>query len=90
MIGLPANQIMVGNILSQLFKIIEQFDMSIQPQLTMLHKTIIIIEGIGKKLDPEINMWELVTPWIKKWAIRNISPEAKALKAIAAGIKKIL
>ena len=90
MIGLPANQIMVGNILSQLFKIIEQFDMSIQPQLIMLHKTIIIIEGIGKKLDPEINMWELVTPWIKKWALRNITPEAKALKAIAAGIRKIL
>jgi ubiquinone biosynthesis protein len=56
--------------------------MEIQPQLLLLQKTLMVVEGIGRSLDNEINMWQLAEPWIKKWAAKNISPEAKMLRLI--------
>ncbi len=85
-IDLPSQQISIGNLLHKLFNVAEKFNMNIQPQLFLLQKSLVIVEGIGNKLDPEINMWQLASPWINKWAAKNISPEAKALR----GIKNIV
>lgn len=81
-IGIPLKDVSLGNLLAQLFQITEDFGMETQPQLLLLQKTMVVVEGISKNLYPEVNVWKLLEPWIKKWAIKNISPEAKILKFI--------
>jgi ubiquinone biosynthesis protein len=82
--------ISIGSLLSKLFKISEEYGMEVQPQLITLQKTIIVLEGIGQSLDPEINMWKLAEPWIKKWAIKNLTPEAKIFKFLKNKLEEIL
>ena len=64
--------------------------MEVQPQLLLLQKTIVVVEGVGQQLDKELNMWQLIEPWIKKWAAKNISPEAKILRGLKHLITEIL
>ena len=81
-IGLAIKDISIGNLLAQLFKVTEEYGMETQPQLLLLQKTMVVIEGIGQSLDKDINMWQLAEPWIKKWAAKNLSPEAKMLRVL--------
>ncbi len=89
-IGKQIKNISIGNLLAQLFKVTEEFGMETQPQLLLLQKTMVVVEGIGQSLDPEINMWQLAEPWIKKWAIKNLSPEAKLLRIAKKFINRII
>lgn len=88
--GVLTRNISIGKLLAQLFKITEDFGMEVQPQLLLLQKTIVMVEGVGQQLDPEINMWELAEPWIKKWAGKNLSPEAKILRIAKHFINELL
>lgn len=88
--NLPAEKISMANLLGQLFKITEEFDMEIQPQLLFLQKTMIMIEGIGKILSPQENLWVLAEDWIQNWAKRNLAIEAKLAKTIKKIINKII
>lgn len=81
-VGLAIKDISIGKLLLQLFRITEEFGMETQSQLLLLQKTMVIVEGIGQSLNPNINMWELAEPWIKKWGAKNISPEAKILRVV--------
>jgi ubiquinone biosynthesis protein len=81
-VGLPANEISIAKLLAQLFKVTEDFDMETQPQLLLLQKTMMMVEGIGISLNPKVNMWQVAEPWIEKWAIENIGIEAKFLEFI--------
>ena len=80
--GLAIKDISIGNLLAQLFKVTEEFGMETQPQLLLLQKTMVVVEGIGQSLDKDINMWQLSEPWIKKWAAKNLSPEARILRFV--------
>ncbi|WP_341764460.1 2-polyprenylphenol 6-hydroxylase [Candidatus Tisiphia endosymbiont of Beris chalybata] len=84
------HNIAIGSLLGQLFKITEDFGMEVQPQLLLLQKTIVVVEGVGQHLDPTINIWQLIEPWIKKWAAKNISFEAKMLRILKHSINGIL
>ena len=72
--------IIVGNFLAQLFKITERFGMETQPQLILLQKTMVVVEGIGQIIDPTVNMWQLAEPWIQKWGKKNLTTEAKLFR----------
>ena len=61
----------------QLFDITKQFNMSLQPQLLLLQKTMIIIEGVARRFNPEINFWEVSKPEIEKWLKDELGPLAK-------------
>jgi ubiquinone biosynthesis protein len=87
--GLPIKDISIGKLLTQLFKITEDFGMEVQPQLILLQKTIVVVEGVGHQLNPELNMWLLIEPWVKKWAVKNLSPEAKILRIVKHLITEI-
>jgi ubiquinone biosynthesis protein len=78
--NLAPNQISMAKLLGQLFKVTEDFHMETQPQLLLLQKTMIMVEGIGKALCPEENLWRLAEGWIRQWASENISVEAKIAK----------
>lgn len=75
-VGLPLNKISIAHLLAQLFKITEDFEMETQPQLLLLQKTMVLVEGVGGILNPEANMWKLAEPWIERWATQNLSPQA--------------
>lgn len=88
--GRSVKDVSIGNLLIELFKVTEEFGMSVQPQLILLQKNIIIIEGIGQTLNPDINMWKLIEPWIKKWGIKNLSFEVKLFRYFKEFCSKIL
>ena len=87
---LPPEQISIAKLLGQLFKVTEDFQMETQPQLLLLQKTMIMVEGIGKILYPEANLWQLAEPWIKQWAQDNISIEARTAKMMKKCFYKLL
>ena len=89
-IGMPVHQISIGKLLGDLFYINNLFQMEIQPQLILLQKNMVMVEGMGVILDNNINMWNLIEPWIKSWAVHNITPEAKFIKAVKKRLKEIL
>lgn len=88
--NLAADKISMAKLLSQLFKITEDFQMETQPQLLLLQKTMLMVEGIGKVLCPDKNLWFLAEEWIKQWAEENIAIEARAAKAIKNIFYKII
>jgi ubiquinone biosynthesis protein len=51
--------------------------MATKPELLLLQKTLLLVEGVGVMLDPKLNMWELARPWIKEWAKKNLGFDAK-------------
>ncbi len=76
-LGRPMHEISLGRLLAQLFQVTEQFEMETQPQLLMLQKTMVLAEGVGRLLDPTINMWTLAHPLIEQWMRENRGPEAR-------------
>jgi ubiquinone biosynthesis protein len=73
----PLEEISIARLLGQLFAVTETFQMPTQPQLLLLQKSMMVTEGIGRTLDPQINMWELSRPLIADWAARNRGPGAR-------------
>lgn len=88
-VGRPINQISIAHLLAQLFKITEDFEMETQPQLLLLQKTMVLVEGVGGILNPDANMWKLAEPWIEAWAKEHLSPQAH-MKNIASNIAQLL
>lgn len=88
-VGLSSSKISIAKLLAQLFKITEDFSMETQPQLLLLQKTLVLVEGIGTTLNPSVNMWELAEPWIKDWAIKNIGPEAKIKEHVEEYVQSV-
>jgi len=73
----PQNEISMARLLGQLFQITETFAMEAQPQLLMLQKTMLVAEGTGRKLCPDVNMWLLARPLIQSWMVEHLSPDAR-------------
>ena len=80
-LGLPLSEISLARLLAQLFAVAEKFEMRAQPQLLLLQKTMLVAEGSGRQLYPDINMWELARPLIEEWMIENMGPEARIREA---------
>ncbi len=74
--GLPMQEISIGRLLGHLFQITETFEMETQPQLLLLQKSMLVAEGVGRKLAPDINMWQMAQPLIEKWMMENLGPAA--------------
>jgi len=78
---LPLHEISVARLLAQLFEVTARFNMETQPQLLLLQKTMLVAEGVGRKLDPDTNMWVVAQPLIEAWMIENRGPEARLRQA---------
>jgi len=76
-LGRPLAEISIARLLAQLFRVTEQFEMETQPRLLLLQKTMVLIEGVGRQLDPEVNIWALARPLIEAWMLDNRGPEAR-------------
>ncbi len=90
--GQSIKDISGGNLLAQLFEITEKFNMATQPPLLLLQKTMVVVEGVARKLYPETNIWEVSRPVLEDWLKNLKSPKAtfnKALDTSAEIIKRI-
>ncbi len=74
---LPQNEISIAKLLQQLFRITERFKMETQPQLLLLQKTMMMAEGIGRSLNPNVNFWEISRDIIESWGKDNLGPKAR-------------
>ena len=72
----PLAEISFAQILLRLFRISQQFNMEIQPQLILLQKTLLNIEGLGRELYPELDLWKTAHPILRQWMDEQISPRA--------------
>ena len=75
--GLPAEQISMSRLLTQLFEVTEQFQMQTQPQLLLLQKTMVVTEGVARTLNPHLNIWQASEPVVKSWIERKLGPLGK-------------
>jgi ubiquinone biosynthesis protein len=68
----PLKEIAFGKVLLRLFQTSRRFGMEIQPQLVMLQKTLLNIEGLGRQLDPELDLWSTAKPYLERWMSEQI------------------
>ncbi|MFT5573948.1 MAG: ubiquinone biosynthesis protein, partial [Cryomorphaceae bacterium] len=72
----PIAEISFGNVLLQLFQTMRRFEMPVQPQLVLLYKTLLNIEGLGRQLYPQLNLWDTAKPFLEQWMKKQMSPQA--------------
>ncbi|MGE0241234.1 MAG: 2-polyprenylphenol 6-hydroxylase [Parvibaculaceae bacterium] len=70
----PAHEISMARLLTQLFEVTGQFDMTTQPQLLLLQKTMVVVEGVARMLNPHFNMWNSSEPVLREWIEKKLGP----------------
>ena len=88
----PLKEISLGMVLLRLFQTSRRFQVEIQPQLVLLQKTLLNIEGLGRQLDPDLDLWSTAKPFLEKWMLEQLGPQRlwRELKAEAPHYAKIL
>jgi ubiquinone biosynthesis protein len=84
----PLSEISFAQVLMGLFETAQRFGISVQPQLLLLHKTLLQIEGLGRQLYPQLDLWKTAQPIMKSWMRERISPIAM-LKRLRAQLPEI-
>jgi ubiquinone biosynthesis protein len=83
-----AQEISMARLLSQLFEVTELFDMQTRPELLLLQKTMVVVEGVARSLDPRLNIWTAAEPVVKEWMEEQIGPRAR-LNEAAEGVSAL-
>jgi ubiquinone biosynthesis protein len=78
----PLKDISFGQLLLRLFQTARRFDMQVQPQLVLLQKTLLNIEGLGRELYPDLDLWQTAKPFLESWFHERIGPKAKIKRII--------
>ena len=88
----PLKEISLGMVLMRLFQTSRRFHVEIQPQLVLLQKTLLNIEGLGRELDPELDLWATAKPFLEQWMLEQVGPQKliKELKAQAPRYAKLI
>jgi ubiquinone biosynthesis protein len=72
-----AEDISMARLLTQLFQVTDQFNMHTQPQLLLLQKTMVVVEGVARSLNPKLNMWVTAEPVVREWIEARLGPQAR-------------
>jgi ubiquinone biosynthesis protein len=88
----PLKEISLGLVLMRLFQTSRRFNVEIQPQLVLLQKTLLNIEGLGRQLDPNLDLWSTAKPFLETWMLDQVGPKKlwKQLVAEAPRYAKLL
>ncbi|MBI5429111.1 MAG: ubiquinone biosynthesis regulatory protein kinase UbiB [Nitrosomonadales bacterium] len=88
----PLREVSFGRVLLRLFQTSRRFGIEIQPQLVLLQKTLLNIEGLGLQLDPELDLWKTAKPWLERWMNEQVGWRGfiKALKVEAPNYATLL
>jgi ubiquinone biosynthesis protein len=90
--GRPSHEVSIARLLAHLLRVTEQFEMTVQPQLLLLQKTMLMAEGMGTRLNPKLNIWELARPLIEDWMRTHFGPRAtvgRAVADLAQGLRRL-
>jgi ubiquinone biosynthesis protein len=83
-----ADEISMAKLLTLLFEVTALFDMRTRPELLLLQKTMVVVEGVARQLDPKLDMWSTAEPVVREWIERHLGPVGRIEEA-AAGVSDI-
>jgi ubiquinone biosynthesis protein len=83
-----AEDISMAKLLTLLFEVTGLFDMRTRPELLLLQKTMVVVEGVGRSLDPKLDMWTTAEPVVREWMTRHLGPAGK-LESAAQGMAEV-
>ncbi|MBA5776062.1 2-polyprenylphenol 6-hydroxylase [Stappia sp. F7233] len=86
--GHDASEISMARLLTQLLEVTELFNMHTQTQLIMLQKTMVVVEGVARTLDPHLDMWRTSEPVVRSWIEHNLGPAGR-LQDVAGGLSAL-
>mgnify|MGYP007005252701 FL=1 len=72
----PLSEISFAQLLMRLFRVAQRFNVEVQPQMILLHKTLFNIEGLGRELYPQLDLWKTAHPVMKRWMNEQVGPRA--------------
>ncbi len=75
--GRSARDVSMSRVLIQLFEITGQFDMHLRPELVLLQKTMMTVEGVGRSIWSDLDIWAAADPVVRRWMTRELSPAAR-------------
>jgi len=81
--GRAAAEVSMDRLLTQLFEVTALFEMRLRPELVLLQKTMVTVEGVGRRIDPGLDIWAAAEPVVRRWILRELSP-ASRLRDLAA------
>ena len=84
-----ADQISMAKLLTLLFEVTALFDMQTRVELVMLQKTMVVVEGVARKLDPQLNMWSTSEPVVSAWILENLGPKGR-IEDAGRGVASLL
>jgi ubiquinone biosynthesis protein len=84
----PAEDISMAKLLTLLFEVTGLFDMRTRPELLLLQKTMVVVEGVARSLDPKLDMWSTAEPVVREWMTRNLGPAGR-LENAAEGMTEV-
>jgi ubiquinone biosynthesis protein len=87
--GRAASMVSMGRLLAQLFDITALFDMHLRPELVLLQKTMVTVEGVARRIDPTHDLWLAADPIVRRWIARELGPAAKARDFADEGLRAI-
>jgi ubiquinone biosynthesis protein len=85
----PADEISMAKLLTMLFEVTGLFDMRTRPELILLQKTMVVVEGVARTLDPKLDMWTVSEPVVREWVERHLGPTGK-IEDVAIGAAGML
>jgi ubiquinone biosynthesis protein len=87
--GRPAREVSMSRLLTQLFEVTDLFDMRLRPELVLLQKTMVTVEGVARRIDPDHDIWTAAEPVVRRWISRELSPTAR-MKSLAGEARAAL
>ncbi|MBL8769769.1 MAG: 2-polyprenylphenol 6-hydroxylase [Phenylobacterium sp.] len=75
--GRTADAVAMSRVLTQLFEITALYDMHLRPELVLLQKTMVTVEGVARRIDPDHNIWAAAEPVVRRWIARELSPVSR-------------
>ena len=87
--GRAGSDVSMSRVLTQLFAITALFDMRLQPQLVLLQKTMMTVEGVARRIDPEHDIWRAADPVVRRWMLRELGPVAQAKRFADEGLEAL-
>ncbi len=84
--GRQVRDISMARLLAQLFEVTRLFDMHLQPQLVLLQKTMVVVEGVAREIDPDLDIWAAARPVVETWMMRELGPEARIQEAAETAV----
>jgi ubiquinone biosynthesis protein len=88
-LGRALHEISLARLLGQMFEVTETFSMETQPQLLLLQKSMLVAEGIGRRLNPSVNMWELARPLIESWMRSHLGPHMRIREGVVGVLASV-